>query len=148
MIYYYTPSVRRKLLCAMLPVIMILLSSSTSFCQEENPEINALLVQRESLVQSSESTSEVDRQLFNLGYRPKAQVTITGNSIHFPLFIPVSANKQAVMESRIKSVNPTLSSLILIESTQTIQATFSQEPTTQNILDIIIHFGFISYEAN
>jgi len=148
MFYYYTPSVRRKLRTLALPVFLVLCGSFTSFSQDANSEINTLLEQRELLLQSSESTLEVDRQLFNLGYRPKAQVTIVGNQVTFPLFMPVSPNKQAVMESRIKSVHPTLTSLVLIEGTQTIRATFSSEPSTQNILDVITHFGFNSYEAN
>jgi hypothetical protein len=52
------------------------------------------------------------------------------------------------MEARIKSIHPTLTSLVLIEETQTIHATFSSEPTTQHILDVITHFGFNSYEAH
>ena len=148
MFYYYTPSVRRKIRSLALPVFLVLCGSFTSFSQEIDSEINSLLAQREVLLQSSESTLEVDKQLFNLGYRPKAQVTIVGNQVTFPLFLPVSPNKQAVMEARIKSIHPTLTSLVLIEETQTIRATFSSEPTTQHILDVITHFGFNSYEAH
>ena len=110
-------------------------------------EIQTLLSQRQDLINSSLSTLEVDKQLFNLGYRPKAKVTQIGNSISFGLFLPVHASKQAVMESRIKSVNPTLMSLTLNPTDQRITAVFSEPPSALNINDIITHFGFVGYEA-
>ncbi len=149
MIYCYTPSVRRLILGIIFPVFLLLLSSSASFGQDANQEINALLVQRESLIQSSESTLAVDRQLLSLGYHPKAQVTVTGNTITFPLFSPEGIIKPITpMESRIKSVNPTLLSLTLNEIDQSITAVFSQAPSSLNINDIIIHFGFVGYETH
>lgn len=148
MIDYCTLSLRRKFLRNTLLAVFLLFGSSFTFSQNVNAEIDNLLAQREQLIQSSQSTTDVDKQLFDLGYRPKAQVTVSGNQISFPTFLPVSPAKQAVMENRIKSVNPTLSTLVLIESTQVIQATFTEAPTTQNIYDIIVHFGFNSYETH
>ncbi len=116
--------------------------------QSNQEQITQLLSQREVLLNESSSTLEVDKELFNLGYRPKAAVTIVGNGFTFPLFLPVSPNKQAVMESRIKSVCPFLLTLQINEQDQSIIAQLSEAPTPAMIRDIIIHFGFEEYENN
>ena len=116
--------------------------------QSDQEQVTQLLAQRETLLNQSQSTLDVDTQLFNLGYRPKAQVTIIGNGFTFPLFLPVSPNKQAVMESRIKSICPFLLTLQLNEQDQSIIAQLAETPTPDMIQEIIIHFGFESYENN
>lgn len=123
-------------------------SAISCHAQSDPDQITQLLTERDNLLSQSQSTLEIDKQLFNLGYRPKAQVTIIGNGFTFPLFLPVSPTKQAVMESRIKSVCPFLLTLQLNEQDQSIIAQLSETPTPAMILDIIIHFGFEAYENN
>lgn len=144
---FFDPKKNLKLVFCCL--VFSFFSAASCYAQDNSQQITQLLTERETLLSQSQPTLEVDRQLFNLGYRPSAQVTVTGNTINFPLFIPDKIVRPITpMESRIKSVNPTLISLTLNESDQSITAVFSQAPSSLNINDIIIHFGFVGYETH
>lgn len=144
---YYDFFNLKKNLRTFLCFLVLSFSGAVSCQAQSNQEqITQLLTQREALLSESSSTLELDKQLFNLGYRPKAHVTVIGNGFTFSLFLPVSPTKQAAMESRIKSVCPFLLTLQLNEQDQSMIAQLSEAPTPAMIRDIIIHFGFEEYE--
>jgi len=146
--YYWSKSPRNRVKLFLKCLCFVCICQTSSFAQTNEEQIATLLEQRTSLNDQSLNTLDVDRQLFNLGYRPKAEITSTGNSFSFPVFLPVAPEKQAVMESRIKSICPFLVSLQLNPQLQTITAVVTGSVTESMINDIITHFGFVGYEIN
>lgn len=146
--YYYTPLRVFIGRCGLTFALAMSLSTHAFSQDNSQQEIQQLLAQRETRIAEAQSTTDLDQQLFNLGYRPKAAVTVTGNSIQFPLFLPVSANKQAVMQDRLRTAYPFLLSIQLDATAEHIVATVNDTPTPEMITDIITHFGFDGYEQH
>lgn len=137
-----------------LLVLLFSLFSSIAISQntETNSTISDLLSQRAALIEQSQSTRELDVQLFELGYRPKAVIhsqTLENGSlrIDFPIYRALPEEKKERVIQRLSSyyASTLLSMEIdteLLEVTLFVNATISSE----EIDAIIDHFGYEGHE--
>ncbi len=137
-----------------LLVLLFSLFSSIAMSQNSatNSTITDLLNQRAVLIEQSQSTRDLDVQLFELGYRPKAVIrtqTLENGSlrIEFPIYKALPEEKKERVIQRLSSyyASTILSMEIdteLLEVTVFVNATIS----TEEIDAIIDHFGYEGHE--
>jgi hypothetical protein len=116
-------------------------------------DVTALLSERTALVEQGQSTRELDQQLFDAGYRPKAVVNILllengTQRVTFPTYLMIPEDKKDRIISRLSAHMPYLSAMVinttLREVTFFVPATVSQEELNA----VFDHFGYLGYEAH
>lgn len=154
--YYFTQAGRlienRTKRYALYLLFFIGLTGQTAFGQTENTAaVNQLLTERSSRITQSENTRDIDLQLFELGYRPKAVIasqTLENGSLRivFPTYLAISPEKKIRIEERLSQYYSYLSAISV--DTELKQATIILLPTTSpEELDAIIdHFGYAGHE--
>ncbi|MDH4471888.1 MAG: hypothetical protein QE487_04725 [Fluviicola sp.] len=156
--FYYISRIGKSLIngrskrYALYLLFFVGLSSQTAFGQTEtSTAITQLLSERSSRITQSTPTRDIDMQLFELGYRPKAVVSTqtleNGNlRIIFPIYLAVSADKKIRMEERLSQHYSYLSSISV--DTELQQVTLLLLPTTssEELDSIIDHFGYAGHE--
>lgn len=128
------------------------LSYQTTYGQTEtSAAVTQLLSERSSRITQSTPTRDIDMQLFELGYRPKAVVTtqtLENGSLRviFPTYLAVSADKKVRIEERLSQHYAYLSSISVDTDLQ--QVTLILLPTTssEELDSIIDHFGYAGHE--
>lgn len=133
-------------------LFMIGLSSQTAFGQtESSTTVNQLLAERSGRIAQSENTRDLDLQLFELGYRPKAIVTTQtlengGLRIVFPTYLTVTADKKVRIEERLSQHYSYLSSISVDTELQQVILILLPTTSSEELDAIIDHFGYAGHE--
>jgi hypothetical protein len=156
--YYIYTKVLRPLACKSHARIFSL-AAGICLCFQVTAQTSAsadpanLLEQRSALIEQAQSTRELDQQLFNLGYRPKAiiatEVLENGSKrITFPTYLLIPEERKQRIIDRLTSHYLYLLSMEidtgLREVTFLVPAATSQEELTA----IFDHFGYLGYEEH
>ena len=128
------------------------LSSQTAFGQTEtSAAVTQLLSERSSRITQSTPTRDIDLQLFELGYRPKAVITtqtLENGSLRiiFPTYLAVSADKKARIEERLSQHYSYLSSISVDTDLQQVTLMLLPNTSSGELDSIIDHFGYAGHE--
>jgi len=117
-----------------------------------NSAITDLLNQRAMLIEEAQSTRDIDVQLVELGYRPKAvihsQTTVNGGiRIEFPIYLLIPADKKDRVIQRLSNYYaPTLFSLEIDTELRMVTLFVNATISSEEIDSIIDHFGYSGHE--
>jgi hypothetical protein len=155
--YYYKRRVVGSLpSCHRKKNILIVLAFVACPCfsaSAQSTDISALLSERSVLIAQGQSTRELDQQLFNANYRPKAIIHAEllengSRRITFPLYLTLTEDKKGSVVQRLAGHYPYLTSLEidtdLRQAVMYVPATVS----TEELNAIFDHFGYLGYEEH
>lgn len=113
--------------------------------------LTALLAQRTERIGQSLDTREVDLQLFNLGYRPKAVITTeslenTTRRITFPTYLSISEDRKTRIIDRLASHYPYMSGMDIHTELQFVTFLVAAGTSDEEIDAILDHFGYLGHE--
>ncbi|MES2557411.1 MAG: hypothetical protein V4604_14750 [Bacteroidota bacterium] len=143
---------RRSKRVAFQLLFFIGLISQTAFGQTEpSTAVNQLLTERSSRIAESAPTRDLDLQLFELGYRPKAIVSTqtleNGNlQIVFPIYLAVSAEKKIRIEERLSQHYSYLSSISVDTELKQVTLILLPNTSSEELNSIVDHFGYAGHE--
>lgn len=162
MLYYYSLKtagllLRRNFYKAGIPFLLVLLFSlssgiATSQNATTNSTITDLLHQRATLIEQSQSTRDLDVQLAELGYRPKAIIssqTLENGSlrIEFSIYRAIPEEKKERVIQRLSSYYASTILSLEIDTELLKVALFVNANISSEEIDAIIdHFGYSGHE--
>lgn len=137
---------------ALYLLFFIGLTGQTAFGQTEtSAAVNQLLAERSSRITQSTPTRDIDLQLFELGYRPKAVVTtqmLENGSIrlNFPIYRIVSPNDALKIETRLSQNYTYMTSINVNSDLQEVTLLLNAGVSAEEIDAIVRHFGYFGHE--
>lgn len=146
MILCYPLTVYRR---SRILTLLFLFFACGGFAQQD-PAIANLLMQRAALIQSGETTSATDLQLYSLGHVPTAVLFITSQpgsvTARWNVYRSVSPARAAQVFTRLSSHYNYLLSIQPSADGMAVTAKFQSGTTAAQIGEISNHFGFQGYE--
>jgi hypothetical protein len=157
--YYYICKGLRPLICQKRTKRIFSLIAGICLCVQATAQTSSsanlanLLEQRSALIEQAQSTRELDLQLFNAGYRPKAVIAteVQENGfkrISFPTYLVIPEDRKQRVIDRLALHYTYLSSMEI--DTQLHQVTFLVPAATsqEELTAIFDHFGYLGYEEH
>lgn len=110
-----------------------------------------LLGQRNERIAQSLDTRDLDRQLFDLGYRPKAVLTTellenNARRITFPTYLAIAEDRKARIIDRLGPHYPYMSAMTIHTELQTVSFVVAAGTSDAEIDAILDHFGYLGHE--
>jgi hypothetical protein len=144
---------KSRTLISCLSTISFLGLSTITFGQNANSGYtDSLLQQRAYLISANESTTSVDLLLHEAGNNPTCVIHQTDDYNFW--FTPYqslgdgSNQREQKMNLRLKAVYPFLNSIKFSSDFTTVQINCTEKLTTAIINDLVVHFGYNSYEKH